>query len=96
MKHDIPKGWKKLVGPYWFPYLWFKSTGIKTFIQFSDIFYIGRKRTPIALKKDNQKILIKLGSGFASYVLESDKQELQNLILFVEQFINQDNNDFYT
>lgn len=87
MKHEIPEGWKKLIGPYWLPYLWFKTTGIKTNILFTNIFYIGRKKTPIALKKDGEKILVKLGSGFASYTLESNKQELENLINFVQNFI---------
>lgn len=88
MKYEIPEGWKKLIGPYWLPYLWFKGTGIKTFIQFSNVFYIGKKKTPIGLKKEDGKILVKLGSGFASYVLESNKKELEDLINFVQNFID--------
>lgn len=57
-------------------------------IQFTDVFYIGKKKTPISLKKDKTKILVKLGSGFASYTLESNKKELEELINFVQHFID--------
>lgn len=57
-------------------------------IQFSDIFYIGKKRTPICLKKDDDGVLVKLGSGFASYTLQSNKTELRELITFVENFLD--------
>jgi hypothetical protein len=57
-------------------------------VQFSNIFYIGKKRTPIALKKDDSSILVKLGSGFASYTLQSDKEELRELVNFVENFLD--------
>lgn len=88
MKNDVPKGWKKLSGLYWIPYLLNKIAGTNVNIQFSDTFYIGRKKTPIALKKENNKVLVKLGSGFASYVLESNENELEELIAFVQNFID--------
>lgn len=58
-------------------------------IQFTDTFYIGRKRLPISLKKNNQNkgYIVKLGSGFASYSLDTDKYELEKLSLFVNDFI---------
>ena len=58
-------------------------------IQFTDTFYIGKKRLPIALKKNTKSkgYTVKLGSGFASYTLETDKYELEKLSLFVNDFI---------
>lgn len=58
-------------------------------IQFTDTFYIGRKRLPISLKKNNKNkgYTVKLGSGFASYTLDTDKYELEKLSLFVNDFI---------
>lgn len=57
-------------------------------IQFADTFYIGKKKIPIALKKNRNGYTVKLGSGFASYTLETNKQELENLSSFVKNFID--------
>jgi hypothetical protein len=57
-------------------------------IQFSDVFYVGKKKTPISLKKNKDIFLVKLGSGFASYTLESNKKELEELINFVQDFLD--------
>ena len=54
------------------------------YIQFTNTFYIGRKRIPISLKKNREGYTVKLGSGFASYTLETTKEELVGL----SQFIN--------
>ena len=58
-------------------------------IQFTDTFHIGKKRLPIALRKNNKNkgYTVKLGSGFASYSLDTDKYELEKLSLFVNDFI---------
>lgn len=58
-------------------------------IQFSDTFYIGRKQLPISLKKNDKSkgYTVKMGSGFASYTLDTDKYELEKLSLFVSDFI---------
>lgn len=58
-------------------------------IQFTDTFYIGKKRLPIALRKNDKSkgYTVKLGSGFASYSLDTDKYELEKLSLFVSDFI---------
>ena len=57
------------------------------YIQFSNTFYIGRKRIPISLKKNREGYVVKLGSGFASYTLETNKNELEGLSEFVKNFI---------
>lgn len=88
MKKDIPTGWKKLSGLYWIPYLIYKISGKNINIQFTDNFYIGKRKTPISLKREKNQILVKLGSGFASYILESNENELQDLIIFVQNFID--------
>jgi hypothetical protein len=54
------------------------------FTKFENIFYIGRKKTPIAVKKREDDYLVKLGSGFASYTLETNKAELQALSNFIQ------------
>lgn len=54
------------------------------FTRFENVFHIGRKRTPIAVKKRDNDYLVKLGSGFASYTLETDKVELQALSNFIQ------------
>lgn len=58
-------------------------------VQFTDTFYIGKKRLPIALRKNDKSkgYTVKLGSGFASYSLDTDKYELEKLSLFVSDFI---------
>lgn len=58
-------------------------------VQFTDTFYIGKKRLPIALRKNDKSkgYTVKLGSGFASYSLDTDKYELEKLSLFVNDFI---------
>lgn len=56
-------------------------------IQSSNIFYIGRKKIPIAVRKTNQGYSIKLGSGFASYTLETTSQELSSLANFINNTI---------
>lgn len=53
------------------------------------IFYIGKRQTPIRLTVNKNKILVKLGSGFASYTLESDKKELSDLSQFINNFLQQ-------
>jgi hypothetical protein len=52
-------------------------------IQFTDVFHIGKKRIPIAVKKNSKGYIIKLGSGFASYTLETTKEELVGLSEFI-------------
>lgn len=81
MKNDIPQGWKKLFGPYWIPYLWSiaKEQSANT-----NVFRIGKKKTPVIIEKDGKRINVKLGSGFASYTLETSKEELEAFILFIE------------
>jgi hypothetical protein len=54
-----------------------------------NIFYIGKRQTPIRLTVNKNKILVKLGSGFASYTLESDKKELSDLSQFINNFLQQ-------
>ena len=56
-------------------------------IQSSSTFYVGRKKTPISLRKTNQGYSVKLGSGFVSYTLDTNKVELQALSDFVLDFI---------
>lgn len=58
-------------------------------VQSTDTFYIGRKKTPIFLRKVQKGFLVKLGSGFASYTLETTKEELKNLSVFVNDFIDE-------
>jgi hypothetical protein len=53
------------------------------FTQSSNIFYIGRKKIPIAVRKTQQGYTIKLGSGFASYTLDTTSQELSALANFI-------------
>lgn len=56
--------------------------------QFTDTFYIGRKRLPISLKKNyGENYTVKVGSGFASYALETNKNELESLSSFIQNFI---------
>lgn len=81
MKNDIPDGWKKLFGPYWIPYLWSKFEKQSTN---NNVFRIGKKKTPIIIEKDGKRINVKLGSGFASYTLETSKEELEAFILFIK------------
>lgn len=58
------------------------------YIQFADTFYVGKKRLPISLKKNyGENYTAKLGSGFASYTLETNKQELEYLASFIQNFI---------
>lgn len=58
-------------------------------VQFADTFYIGKKRLPLSLKKNNKNkgYTVKMGSGFMSYTLDTDKYELEKLSLFVNDFI---------
>lgn len=59
-------------------------------VQFVDTFYIGKKRLPLSLRKNNKTngYTVKMGSGFASYTLETTKEELKNLSVFVNNFID--------
>lgn len=59
----------------------------KFFVQFNDVFHIGKKRIPIAVKKNSKGYIIKLGSGFASYTLETTKEELTGLSEFIDYTI---------
>ena len=81
MTNYIPEGWKKLFGPCWIPYLWSKFEKQSTN---NNVFRIGKKKTPITIQKDEKRINVKLGSGFASYILETSKEELKAFILFIE------------
>lgn len=53
----------------------------------NDTFYIGKKKIPISIKKYRMGFLVKLGSGFASYTLETTSEELKNLSIFINDFI---------
>jgi len=55
----------------------------------NDTFYIGKKRLPLSLKKNNKSkgYTVKMGSGLMSYTLDTDKHELEKLSLFVNDFI---------
>lgn len=58
------------------------------YIQFANTFYFGKKKLPISLKKNyGEKYTAKLGSGFASYTLETNKNELESLASFIQTFI---------
>jgi hypothetical protein len=81
MKNYIPEGWKKLFGPYWIPYVWSKLTKQSTN---NNIFRFGKRKTPVIIEKEGKLINVKLGSGFASYTLETSKEELQAFILFIQ------------
>lgn len=81
MKNDTPQGWKKLFGPYWIPYLLSRA---KKQPANTNVFRIGKKKTPVIIEKDGKRINVKLGSGFASYTLETSKEELEAFILFIE------------
>lgn len=56
----------------------------------NDTFYIGKKRLPLSLRKNNKTngYTVKMGSGFMSYTLETTKEELKNLSVFVNNFID--------
>lgn len=56
-------------------------------VQSNNVFYIGRKKIPISLRKTNQGYSVKLGSGFVSYNLDTNKTELEALSDFVANFI---------
>lgn len=63
----------------WFPNFYAQS---------NNVFYIGRKRLPISLSRDGEDYIVKLGSGFASYTLRTNKKELNDLTKFVYNYIN--------
>lgn len=54
----------------------------------SNTFYMGKKQTPILLSANNSAISIKLGSGFMSYTLQSNKKELTELSEFIDTFLS--------